>query len=295
MVSAVFQHNLGRCQSEVKACEFVCCNQDYASVGLFISSIFRTHCHILSWCLDKTFARVTHIILCGCVARLSHRSLAEAFDAWCVFVEERRNSLQHLQIALAHWNQATLISAWQAWQGYTLESQQRREVITRALQHFLNRTQAAAFRQWLDIVLRKKESSIKASMCLQRLLNSQLFAAFQGWREAAVEMHAKHLRMQKAAAHFLNQRVAICFLTGRAASEEALLGAAKLEHAVGHWLHGTVARVFNAWKEWAHFKAYSKPIISGEAAYCKTATGCARWLQSMLSIWVLALAVLCCI
>lgn len=75
--------------------------------------------------------------------------------------------------------------------------------------------------------------------------------------------------MQKAAAHFFNQRLAICFLTWRAASEEALLSAAKVDHAIGHWLHGTVAKVFNAWKEWAHFKAYSKPIITGRAVLRK--------------------------
>lgn len=93
-----------------------------------------------------------------------------------------------------------------------------------------------------------------------------LSAAFEGWRDAVSELQAKHLRMQRAAAHFFNQRLAICFLTWRAASEEALLGAAKLDHAIGHWLHGTVAKVFNAWKEWAHFKAYSKPIITGGAS-----------------------------
>jgi len=105
-------------------------------------------------------------------------------------------------------------------------------------------------------------------MCLQRLLNSRLLAAFQGWREAACELRDKHLRMQKAAVHFLNQRLAISFLTWRAASEEALMGAAKLEHAVGHWLHGTLAKVFSAWRECARFRAYSRPIISGESAAC---------------------------
>lgn len=201
---------------------------------------------------------------CGCAARLTHRSLAEAFDAWCFFVADRQRTLQHLQIALAHWGKATLISTWQAWQEHTLYSAQRREIIARALQHFLNRTQAAAFRQWQEVVLRKKEGAGKAAMCLQRLLNSRLSAAFQGWQEAACELRDKHMRMQRAAVHFLNQRLAICFLTWRAASEEALMGAAKLEHAVGHWLHGTVSKVFNAWRECAQFKAYSRPIISGE-------------------------------
>jgi len=203
---------------------------------------------------------------CGCAARLTHRSLAEAFDAWCFFVADRQRTLQHLQVALAHWGKATLISSWQAWQEHTLYAAQRREIIARALQHFLNRTQAAAFRQWQEVVLKKKEGAGKAAMCLQRLLNSRLLAAFQGWREAACELRDKHLRMQKAALHFLNQRLAICFLTWRAASEEALMGAAKLEHAVGHWLHGTVAKVFNAWRECARFRAYSRPIISGQSA-----------------------------
>lgn len=100
---------------------------------------------------------------------------------------------------------------------------------------------------------------------MQRLLQSHKSAAFQGWRSAVEEGHAKRARMHQAASHFLNQRLAICFLTWRTALEKSLLGAAKLDHAVGHWLHGTHAKVLNAWREWAHFKALSKPILAGEA------------------------------
>lgn len=99
--------------------------------------------------------------------RLSHRTQAGAFDAWCVFVEDRQVSLQRLETALGHWNRATLTAAWTAWQEHAQHAQQQREVLSRAVQHFLNKTVAAAFGQWREAAKRKSENASKARMCFQ--------------------------------------------------------------------------------------------------------------------------------
>ena len=100
-------------------------------------------------------------------ARFQHQSQAQAFDAWCIFVEERQLSLQRLEAALAHWNRASLTAAWAAWQEHVAAMQQQREVAARAMQHFLNRTLAGAFRQWREVAVRKAGNANKAKMCLQ--------------------------------------------------------------------------------------------------------------------------------
>lgn len=100
-------------------------------------------------------------------ARLSHQTQAEAFDAWCAFVEERQLTLERLETALGHWNKATLTAAWAAWQDHAQHVQQQREVLGRAMQHFLNRAVATAFRQWRAVAMRRAENANKARMCIQ--------------------------------------------------------------------------------------------------------------------------------
>ena len=117
--------------------------------------------------LPKVWPVLMHT--CLPAARLRHHSQAEAFEAWCAFVEERQLSLQRLDTALGHWNRATLTAAWSAWQEYVQEVQQRQEVLSRAVQHFMNRAVAAAFGQWREVAKRKAANASKANVCLQVL------------------------------------------------------------------------------------------------------------------------------
>lgn len=152
-------------------------------------------------------SRVVKFSLVLSAVRLSHRTQAEAFDAWCAFVEERQLSLQRLQTALGHWNKAALTAALSAWQDYAQHAQQQREVLSRAMQHLCNRTQATAFQQWRDVTRRKSENTAKAKMCLQVCTVPQQICAVSA-SSAAINPHPTlALRLNYTVCHTVHLRI----------------------------------------------------------------------------------------
>lgn len=50
--------------------------------------------------------------------RLQQRHLSQAFEAWCAFLEGRREAQDRAQAALQHWTLGRVASSWQAWRAF---------------------------------------------------------------------------------------------------------------------------------------------------------------------------------
>ena len=50
--------------------------------------------------------------------RLQHRHLSQAFEAWCTFLEGRREAQDRAQAALQHWTLGRVAASWQAWRSF---------------------------------------------------------------------------------------------------------------------------------------------------------------------------------
>ena len=87
--------------------------------------------------------------VCGSIiARMMSGALARAFDAWTLFTQTHKRSVQAVSRIVKHWRGGKLAVAFETWHDHTHEQVRSRGLLTRIAQRWRLRESAAAFCGW---------------------------------------------------------------------------------------------------------------------------------------------------